>query len=229
MNISYKIIGVFILLAALVCGCKKSFLDAKPSTGIVAPTTLSELQGLLENSTLLNFCTPSLSLMASDDYVFVDFASWQATDTKTERNSYIWAKDLYGGENSIPDWNYGYKTIFYCNNVLDGLSKIKIKDDSIKQYNLIKGWALFLRAYALYDLVRNFSKSYDRSTSTTDLGLPIRLKAGIDELVPRSSLQQTYDHIFSDLNNAKKLLDNTSQDSNRPSKVAAYALFARII
>jgi len=222
-------ISIILIFSVFFCNCKKSFLDAKPSTEIVAPSSLSDLQGLLENTSILNTCSPALPIMASDDYIFVDYTSWLTTTTKTERNSYIWTKDLFNGENARPDWNLGYKGIFYCNSILETLPKIQVKADKQAQYNLIKGWASFLRAYILYDLVQCFANTYDTNTASTDLGLPIRLKAGVDEIVDRSSLQTTYDQILSDLTEAENLLGPTlSVNSNRPSKASVYALFARI-
>lgn len=219
-----------LLFIVLIYSCKKGFLDAKPSSSLVTPSTLADYQALLENVDVLNRATPGLLQMASDDYVFVSDAAWDETSLNAERNSYIWAKDLYEGQKDIKDWNVGYSSIFICNNVLEGLSKITVTTINQKQWNNIKGWALFMRAYALYDLVRSFSPAYDSQTASTDLGLPIRLKAEIDEIEPRSSVEQTYNQIFSDLAGASNLLipDIAVNNRERPSKVAAMALYARI-
>ena len=214
----------------MLYSCKKDFLDAKPSTSMVSPSTLEDYQALLENVDCLNRATPGLLQMASDDYTFIDYTLWQTTFLNTERNSYIWAKDLYEGQKGIKDWNVGYTTIFICNNVLEGLNKVTITNLNRKQYNNLKGWALFMRAYALYDLVRSFSPVYDSATSSTDLGVPIRLKAGIDELESRLSVEKTYNQVLSDLASSSSLLEPGIQVNykERPSKVAAMALFSRI-
>lgn len=207
--------------------CGKDFLDAKPNSSIVNPTTIDELNQLMENEPILNSATPALSVLAADEYSFVDYPSWQAIQFATERNSYIWAKDLYNGETKIFDWNAGYNCIFYCNNVLEGLDRIKNSDQ--KQYNNIKGRALFVRAYVLFDLVRNFAPTYNKSTALTDLGLPIRLEGGIDQIVSRSSIEQTYSQIISDISQAADMLDvGLPENRNKPSKVACYALFSRV-
>lgn len=221
---------ILLLFIVLLYSCKKSFLDAKPSSSLVAPSTLADYQAMLENVDILNRATPGLLQMASDDYVFVSDAAWDETSLDAERNSYIWAKDLYQGQNNIKDWNVGYSSIFICNNVLEGLNKISITAINQKEWNNIKGWALFMRAYALYDLVRSFSPTYDSQTASTDLGLPIRLKPEIDEIEHRSSVEQTYNQILLDLAIASNLLmpDIAVNNKERPSKVAAMALYARI-
>jgi len=212
------------------CNCKKDFLEAKPDTSMVSPTTLADYQAMIENVDCLNRTTPGLLQMASDDYSFINYTFWQGTFFSAERNSYIWAKDLYEGQKGVKDWNVGYSSIFICNNVLEGLDQIAITDLNRKQYNNLRGWAFFMRSYALYDLVRSFSPVYDSQTASTDLGMPIRLKPGIDKIEHRSTLQETYDQIFSDLAASSVLLLPVvdADYKERPSKVAAMALYARI-
>lgn len=223
--------SIFISACSLVIfwglnACQKSeFLNKKPSTGIVAPTTLSDFTALLDNTVFLN-CTGGLGQLSADEYVVSD-ANWQ-TATATERNAYIWAKDIYAGDLNIPDWNGLYTQVFYANSVLDGLSRSDSLATGQGQY--IKGWALFTRAFAFYDIARTFCKSYHSNTAATDLGIPLRLSPGIDNVQQRATLQQTYDQILSDLKVAATLLpiSRPASNFNRPSRSAAYALLARI-
>jgi tetratricopeptide (TPR) repeat protein len=227
MKLSYKTIALLSSMIILISACKKDFLDAKPSTTIVAPSTLADLQLLLENSDVLNSCSPGLPFLGGDEYIFLDYPTWQSA-TVIERNSYIWAKDIYAGETGVRDWNNGYSAIFYCNNVLETLNQIDKLSD-IKLYNTVKGWALFVRANALFDLTSCFSPAYDPNTASSDLGLPVRLKPGIDEILPRSNVNDTYNQIIADLNEAKSLLEPSLPiNRNRPSKPAAYALLSRV-
>lgn len=208
-------------------GCTADFLNVKPSTDLVIPQTLDDIRGLLDNTMEINF-TGGLGQMAADEYVFVDYAAWQGTTTATERNSYIWADDIYEGRVPIEDWVYPYRSIFYANNALQSLDDLDLSDSAEKDN--LKGWALFIRAYAYHDLVRNFCLAFDIQTADTDLGLPIRLNPRIDEIQPRASLRETYGQIILDLHEAVSLLTPQFQQTNRnrPSKSTAYALLARI-
>lgn len=214
----------------MLCGCKKDFLEAKPSTRLVTPKTLEDFRAMLENVDNLNRATPGLLQMASDDYIFISNAFWQGTIFNAERNSYIWATDLYEDQRGIKDWSVGFSAIFICNNVLEGLKNIAVNAENQKEWNNIKGRALFMRAYVLYDLVRSFAPVYDINTSTTALGMPLRLTPGIDEIKPRSTVEQTYNRIFTDLTEATGLLmpEMEINYKQRPSKVAAMALLSRI-
>jgi len=225
MKTTIKWIYIISTLSTL-CACTKSdFLNKKPITNILTPTTLSDFQGLLDNTTIFNQ-TGGLAQLSSDE-ITVSYTNWQ-TGSATERNAYIWAKDIYAGDVNIPDWNKLYQQVFYANSVLDGLAKSDSAATAQGQY--LKGWALFNRAFAFYDLTRTFCKAYNAGTVNTDLGIPLRLSPAINYLQPRSTLQQSFDQIFSDLNTAASLLPTArpSANLNRPSKIAAYALLARI-
>lgn len=206
--------------------CKKSdFLNKKPSTNINDPKTLSDFRLLLDNANVMN-SGGGLAQASADDHI-VSYSTYQ-TATITERNAYIWNKDLYGGDTGITDWNVPYQAVFYANVVLEGLAKSDSASSADGQY--LKGWALFARAFAFYELTRNFCKPYDANSADQDLGIPLRLSSAIDYLKPRSTLRQSFNQIFADLNESLILLpaERPATNLNRPSKIAAYALLARI-
>lgn len=221
-------IKCILLLASLsiFSACSKSdFLNKKPITSIVTPSTLTDFQYLLDNTVYQG--TGALSQLADDDYVVINDEGLNALSA-TERNSYVWAKDTYGGGSDIADWNIPYKNIFYSNSVLDGLAKSDSASSTRGQY--LKGWALFNRSYFLYDLIRNFCKVYDAETASTDLGIPLRLSSGIDKVEKRASLNTCMERVIADLKIAENLLPSKrpSANLNRPSKIAVYALLSRI-
>lgn len=222
---AYKIILALAILIVL-SGCdKKNFLDKKPNSTLVVPKGLNDFQGLLDNTDMLSL-TGGLAQLSADEYT-VDFALYRSS-TAILRNAYVWERDIYSGEQEIRDWNVLYKGIFYANAVLDGLSKSA--ESSSPQGQYLKGWALFSRAYAFYDLTRNFCKVYDAGSANNDYGIPLRLEAGIDYTKQRSTLQQTFDQILRDLAIAENLLPPVRPTAtlNRPSRIAVYALLARI-
>jgi len=224
-----KYLNKFCILCALITlgSCSKSdFLDKKSSSAIVQPKTIAELQQILNNTaTVMNF-TGGLAQAGSDDY-FVTYADYQ-TATNTERNAYIWSKDIYAGDVAIPDWNKLYTQVFYANSVLDVLKGASLENQAGGQFT--KGWALFIRAFAFYDLTRTFCKPFDETSASSDLGIPLRLSADIDYTLQRSTLKQTFDQILADLNSSLPLLppERPSANLERPSQIAVYALLARI-
>lgn len=218
--ISALFFGAFLTIS---CG-KSDFLSKKPSTNLVVPKTTSEFQAMLDYSSLNNHS--GLAQLASDDYV-VDDDVWRSSSAVL-RNSYIWAEDLYEGQQEVQDWERPYEQVFYCNNVLAGL--LKLEDPDHPDALFIKGQALFKRSLAFYDLARNFCTAYDPSTANQDLGIPLRMNPNIDEIVNRSTLQQTYDLILNDVKEAIPMLPPQRPAANffRPSRIAAYAFLARV-
>ncbi len=209
-------------------GCQKGVMDDKPNTNIVVPSSIDDIQKILDNTAVLNNYPLSLRQLGADEYYFT-FSGWQKLIRSSEKNAHIWAKDIYNGERNIPDWNDGFKGIYYANVALESLNNIptgRIGTD----WNRLKGSALFYRAYHYFNLLLTFTLPFDKKTASTDLGLPIRAKADINEIIQRSSIQQTYNFILNDLKGAIELLPTTIDPlyQNRPSKVACFALLSRI-
>lgn len=219
----------YILICCFFYGCKKDFLEAKPSASIVNPTSISEFQSLLDNSNILNK-TGALAMISSDEYSIVNKIDFDAFSAQTLKNAYLWQSDIYSGEVNIPDWNQLYSAIFYANNVLDGVEKIERLPSNAAQSDNLKGAALFYRAFAYFDLARNFCSVYASSQAVNDPGLPLRKSAGIDIIEKRSNLEDTFSFIISDLVQSVSLLKDDYQafNKNRPSKASVYALLARI-
>jgi len=218
----------FFLLLALV-GCSKSdFLNKKPNSNIVVPTSIEDMNQLLDNTVFI-YSSPSLGIMSSDEYYYQTFDAYQAAYYKTEKNAYIWTKDIYQGENSVPDWNIPYQGIFYCNVILEQWEKLPEDDKKSLQGQFIKGWALFNRGYAYFNLMSTFSPAYNAATAATDLGVPLKLTANINNLEQRATVDKVYSQILLDLRSSIQLLPNSLPvNRNRPSKVAAYALLSRV-
>lgn len=214
----------------LSVGCTKSdFLSKKPSSGMVIPVAVSDMMQLLDNQTVMLYNAPCTGTLSADEYCYYSVTALNATITKTERNCYIWQKDIFQGENTIPDWNNPFKAIFYSNVVLEQWDKLSESDRATDDGKLAKGWALYERGYNYLNLVQTFSPAYDKATANTDLGLPIRLSANINDIVQRSSVQRTYDQVINDLESAVSYFTDVfpSQHINRPSKAAAFGLLAR--
>lgn len=230
-----KTILKFLTAILLICGmsimsCKKDFLNEKPSTAIVQPNTLDDMVGILDNP-IFSFCSPTLGIASSDEYQYKDYNTYKAILEEVGKNTYIWASDLYGGQSDLRDWSAPYEAIFYANTAIAGLEKIPLTQNNSDLYKFAKGWAHFNRAYCFYALASIFCKSYDSQTAANDLGLPLKISPDIDVIMPRSTLKETYELIFQDLDIASQLLEgkrSPTEKKNRPSLAAVYAFQARM-
>lgn len=66
--------------------------------------------------------------------------------------------------------------------------------------------AKFFRAVAYLSLVRTYAKAYDKATAATELGVPLVLIYDQKAKPARATVQQVYDQIFKDLNEASDSL-----------------------
>lgn len=217
-----KKILLFTCLGLSTYACRD--LDVRPESSIIMPETVADFEQLLEHAAVTT--TPALPHIASDEYFFPDYETWQSLLSNVQRNAYVWKSDIYAGELNVRDWDDCYKGIFHCNTVLDHLHVLE--DDG--QRKRIEGWALFARAYLFHSLALTFAGVYDAATADEMVGIPIRTSAGVDEIMPPSTLADTYRQIIQDATAAIERLPNErplDDERNRPSKAAGYALLAR--
>lgn len=119
-------------------------------------------------------------------------------------------------------WNLGYNTILRANNVINNIDEIEGEAGRKSQ---IKGEALAIRALVHFDLVRFFAKQYTNGSPSSDLGVPIVLLSEIAEPT-RNTVEEVYNQIIIDLNEARSLLGNESIFRFSPDAVDA--LLARV-
>lgn len=220
-------------VAALVPGlvsCGDGYLDVKPGSHLVVPGTPTDFQQLLDYGNMA-YSVPDRGEIQADDYhvtdeVFAMYAGWGG-DYGVFTNSYIWAEDIYGTEETAVSWSNGYQKVFYANVVLDGLAGLDGRSGH-PEHRRLAGSALFIRALGLYHLSQLFAPVYRQESAASDLGLPIPLSSDVNEASDRRSVAETYDRMLADLEGSVPLLEGVAVDYSRPSKAAALALLARV-
>jgi hypothetical protein len=203
-------------------------LDAKPNSALVVPTTINDLQALLNNNARFNFNQPIEGELSTDDY-FLTQDGYNAIQP-LEQNSYIWAVDVFNGNPAVADWDFPYENILLTNLALEGAAKITDTVTNVSALNNLKGTAYFYRGWEFFLLAQEFSPQYDSSTASTDLGIPLKLGSDVNEKATRSTNQQTYAQIISDLKNSIPLLPATPYNNSayNPGRSASFGMLARV-
>ena len=224
MNKQLHIIFFFLIVAELSCKKDSALLNLNPDSSLTNITTLDDAQALLDNISVMQE-TPSLGELSSDDFFLLDTVG--LSQNPMEINAYFWQSDIYQGRRQIDDWNLPYKQVFFANTVLDALTHISDSSD-ISKRNFIKGSALFVRAYAYFNVALLFASLPNAVPST--LGIPLRLNADPNIRSTRASVADTYDQILHDLIDASRLLPVSldHKRKNRPSRPATFGLLARV-
>ncbi|MCS6990340.1 MAG: RagB/SusD family nutrient uptake outer membrane protein [Chitinophagales bacterium] len=122
-------------------------------------------------------------------------------------------------------WVEAYNLINICNNILAHIDVVKEADR-----NRVRGEALLLRGWILFELTRFFGQQYVAGTNNTQLGVPIITSpsaASTDNAFPaRNTVEECYAQALADVTEAEALLPATNEVF--ATKYTAAAVLARI-
>lgn len=225
-----RTIGALALLVALVftgSGCQK-FLDIQPK-GQVIPSTYEDYDRLMNSYEVLKSGSHALSYMLDDalvplEDIFVELPA----KARYEQNLYGFQPIIYeGGENDAL-WSGSYRSIYNYNVIIDGVGEARDADSH--PVALLAAQARVARAYEYLNLLVGFSKAYDPASAGSDPGVPLILKADINqEGLTRASVAEVYEQIISDLRAALPLLPGHDPKTPfRASRTAAMGILSRV-
>lgn len=219
MKANHTLFFLLVLVFIQATSCKK-YLDEKPNNLIAASDAIVDaataraaitgaydrVQGYYASS------YPTLGVMPADNVIF--------NGTLSEY--------LQLDQNAIPADNVItvaayqgiYRAINSANSVIAAVPGVTDPLLTTAEKNKILGEAYFIRALGYFDLGRGWSGVQLQLKPTTELS---GLKG-----IKRSTLEQTYDQVLADLNQAEQLLPEDAATRNRAQKSAARALRARL-
>jgi hypothetical protein len=122
-------------------------------------------------------------------------------------------------------YNQAYKYINRWNTVITLIDDSE-GDASLKA--LAKSEAKVLRAFDHFLLVNTYAKAYDPATAATDGGIRIMDKYDLEAKFTKSTVQQVYEFIQKDLDDAIPNLQATPENPYHPSLAFAWALKAKV-
>lgn len=215
----------FVLLSMLMLTACDKFLDEKSNKRLATPSTIEDFKALLNDWTYLNSNFSSLGEASSDNYYLTD-EDFNGIYYESDKRLYTWQPDYVSRDQASAgdEWSHCYRGIYVCNSVLDGIEKNNLTG---KEADETKGQALVFRAARYLDAVQIWAPAYNKATADTDLGMVLRLESDMNIKSVRSSVQETYNQILKDLNDAVRLLPLSTVAPTLPTKAAAYGLLAR--
>ncbi|RZK42615.1 MAG: RagB/SusD family nutrient uptake outer membrane protein [Hymenobacter sp.] len=124
-------------------------------------------------------------------------------------------------------WTQAYNAINQCNLILANLAAVT----DAGQRTQFEGEAEFIRGTMYFELVRLYAQQYTPGGANAQDGVPLNLTAvttteQADVKLARSTVQQVYTQIITDLQTAIQKLPN--QNVTRASKYSAEAMLARV-
>jgi hypothetical protein len=233
-------ISILVLATTAFAGCKKDIINAHDPAVYSSsnyPASVSDLQSILA-SCYSNLRDPNL-------YGFVLMPKALSNITHTANSNYGgdqgWNEMANENLSITNGFSTGAYTSYYtgvknCNITLAAADFYMSKGNSgdATAVNLVRGQALFLRAYYYFQLECLFGQSYiTPSTGSDVLGVPIYngLPANLAATqVPRSSAREVWNFIEADLKQAATLLKGkvwAGADLGRASEWAAKGLLGK--
>ncbi len=219
-------IFAFLLSVVVMCSCN-DFLDITP-TGKVIAKTGKEYRALLtyeyknfpEDRGLATLRSDELSLSASvtssDDYnSYFDIWAWNDLSRQSTTSSFGWRRY--------------YHAIYISNYIIEHQSEITESTQS--DIDQLVGEAYMMRAYCHFLVANLYAEPYTHCAPAQTRGIPLSLKADVNEVLKSSSLEAVYAQVIADIQEAKKHLNVETWDEGynyRFSKVSADALLARV-
>lgn len=218
-----KLLIIFIAIG--LCSCNKDFLNLVPNTSLSSASFFkdqSEFQQALSAAYLPLRQIARIGIfqdeMRSDNTFFAIYFANRGLTTPEGWSTFL-TKSTSDAEPNTPGsrWGNNFSGIARVNTILGRIGAMENISQGAK--DLIKGEALFLRAFYYYDLVQHYG------------GVPLQLaemKSTEEAFQPRNTVGEVYAQVVTDLTTAIPLLPvvTTFPQSGKATKGAAKMLLA---
>lgn len=211
-----------LLFAVAVVGCKKDYLETKPSNAVTEEQIFGKTSDIFAavdgmykalyafgangNGDHDNFGQKavdlSMDMMGNDMIMHLQGYNWYTRDYQLTE----WT--LFDGVNRRPDkvWYYYYDIIKQANKLLSVVDKASGPDTDKKS---IRGQALGMRAYGYLYLINIFQQTYKGNESKP--GVPLYTEPAVQGK-PRGTVADVYAQIIKDLTQAETELNGVAVD-----------------
>lgn len=226
-----KILSIFILgvTLSLLSGCSEDYLEREPSQSVTDDALFSSVDGAqaaldgIHRLTYAYYGYHSAFGQKSIDMI-IDIMGDDFFPTNDARYRHFYAWYQYTESRTATSdlleyvWSYYYDIIDNANIIIekvDGAEDAGTKEDKVKN---IKGQAYAYRAYAYWYLVQLFAERYAPGTTNTQAGVPLVISSTAGAQ-PRSSVEEIYTQINSDIDQAIELLGESSTTRSTKSQI----------
>lgn len=205
-----KIIGT-IAVSLVLTGCS-SFLE-RTSQNQIVPTTVDQYKEMLQGTEGYFYYAPSrcafVNLM-TDDISYFD-VSTPGTSNGVESSSltsyrlvYQWADEIENEYFTDNAFDYLYSQVLVANTILNDIDHL---EDNTGERELLRGQALFHRAFGYFQLANLYAQAYNES-SEDDPCVPLKLDpTPSTENYPKSTIGAVWGQIRQDIDEGLECLE----------------------
>jgi hypothetical protein len=226
-------------LTASLSACKKDYLETDPTDSVETEVAFSTtkyvklaVNGLARMTTQQYLSSQGFNGEGTikmwygnypGNHFSLDLAGW-AVITNHQYNENVSSIYLY-----YP-WYYYYKVIANANAII---GRVDAAEGPDSEKALYKAQALCYRAYSFMMLAQLYGNRWDDTNNGSTPGVVLRLDESTGD-IPRSTMLETYNQIYADLNQAITLFTTTAAGYSRNPSFnyemnvnVAYAIYAR--
>lgn len=201
-----------LVIAILALGSCSDFLDTEPK-GTILPSTVKDLQSLLQDNA--RFINSGINTMyGADELTLADETFSALLTNDVMKPAYSWQNDnLY--DPAVPDNDYlnYFKKIYTANLVLESIDDAPLTGgDDESTRTEVKAQALAVRAEAYLSLVNTYGEHFNAATDNNGLCVPLVLSSDIFQEYSRATVDEVYNQINQDLDNAEDLMTATTSE-----------------
>lgn len=212
------------ILSISLCSCDKDFMEKKSSRDVDQSQMFETTEGgmMAINGIHKLMYTPSLSSSyAQGGYqTFMIWMDMMGEDlVYTRANAQFQSQAKWSTHRSATSshllyhYNLFYQFIANANMIIMNIDEAK---GTQEEKNYIKGQAYAYRAFAYFNLVQCWGERYKEEGNNSQLGVIIRTEPTTENR-PRSTVEEVYELINSDLDKAMELLSNITKIT-KPNK-----------
>ncbi len=205
------------ILSVCLCSCDKDFMEKKSTQNVDQSQMFETTDGgmMAINGIHKLMYTPSLSSSyAQGGYqtfmIWMDMMGEDLVYTRANAQFQSQAKWTLHRNATSSHLSYHYNLFYqFISNANMILQNIDAAKGTQEERDYIKGQAYAYRAFAYYNLVQCWGGRYKAEGNNNQLGVIVRTEPTTENL-PRSTVEQVYELINSDLDNAIELLSHVA-------------------
>ncbi len=229
-----KLLYIYLFIAAaFLSSCSNDFLDVEPSDAVSEDIIFANTQTADANMVGIYDAIVYYYGLEGYRWVFGPDVMGEDIFVRSTNNYGRFSTQVYP-LNYTPEssrvtelWTRGYRVVKSCNDIINKIDGVEGTDND---KNKIKAEALTARAFAFLKLIRMYGEyPYSHTNGPSSKGIIIDLISDPSETIGRSTVEDAYKQIASDLNAAIGLFPtdvNGATAKWRFDKRAAHALLA---
>ena len=222
-NIYYSIL-CSLLLTITFTSCD-DYLDGIPK-GSKIPQTLTDFEAFIRNEYTNHTVNVEQALiLLNDNYVTAATLSYD----RLINANYLWdetADRIALNQSSEGTYYFSYSAISTCNLIIE--NALTTTEATEAEQKKLWAEAKVLRAMSYFNLVNYYADTYEASTAASKLSVPLITNSEINAPSIQVSIQEMYNFILKDVEEALPFLPTISQTVLHPNLGTGYAFYARV-